>query len=219
MMSNPLITLFQRLRSRRGWPQVLVAAVCVVVLVVGVVVLFTIRSGQRTDPAVISTEDGELRGSPDSGTRRFRGIPYAAPPVGDRRWQRPSPPKSWDKISDATTSGRRCIQPDESNQRDPRSSEDCLYLDVTAPRSESGVVPVMVWFHGGAFSSGSGSECWQSNQQALSDRMIKYWTTFADHGVPRYGWPKASSSAPRTMQFRPSGDRAIRADRTHHCSL
>ncbi|MCF8588860.1 carboxylesterase/lipase family protein [Gordonia liuliyuniae] len=120
--------------------------------------LVSIRAGHDTDPAVISTGDGALRGSLNGSTRQFRGVPYAAPPVGDRRWERPSPPEKWDKVRDATKAGRRCIQPDDDNERDPRSSEDCLYLDVTAPRSVPVPVPVMVWFHGGAFSSGAGSD-------------------------------------------------------------
>ena len=93
----------------------------------------------------------------------FKGVPYAEPPVGERRWQPPAPVASWDGVRDAKTFGTACWQ----RPRDPSSiytrgdidrSEDCLYLNVwTAAESPTTALPVMVWFHGGGHNGGWGS--------------------------------------------------------------
>lgn len=113
----------------------------------------------EADPAVVTTGNGEVRGVVDEEVRQFDGIPYAAPPVGDLRWELPQPPADWSGVRDATEPGAPCVQPDiTTGERLEGSSEDCLYLNVTVPRSADGPVPVMLWFHGGAFSSGAGAD-------------------------------------------------------------
>lgn len=111
------------------------------------------------EPRVVLPQ-GELRGaSLDGGGTLFAGIPYAAPPVGQRRWQSPAPAASWTGVRDATTPGPTCPQPDIGwNRWDAaHSAEDCLNLNVWTPPSTGKARPVMVWFHGGAFLGGSGS--------------------------------------------------------------
>ena len=104
---------------------------------------------------------GGLVSSPSTNVRRHLGIPYAAPPVGDLRWKPPQPVATWDGVRDADTPGPACVQ----RQHGPRSifpdpfeewSEDCLYLNVWTTAREGGDHPVMVWFHGGGWNSGSG---------------------------------------------------------------
>src|ERR1043166_3886152 len=96
------------------------------------------------------------------GIREFRGIPYAAPPIGDKRWKAPEPPAAWSGIRKADTFGSRCIQttpfPDMIF-RSPAESEDCLYLSVWTPaKAASERFPVMLWIHGGGFFSGASDE-------------------------------------------------------------
>ena len=104
--------------------------------------------------------------SDNSGVTAFKGIPYAAPPVGDLRWREPQPPQPWDGILQADEFCESCIQT-LSRSRNPWTeefmvqdtiSEDCLYLNIWTPaRKADDKLPVMVYIHGGAFTEGSGS--------------------------------------------------------------
>jgi len=101
--------------------------------------------------------------APDaSGIRVFRGIPYAAPPVGELRWKAPHPIQAWDGIRTAAEWGPRCVQSNRLGDIDPlnkRMEEDCLYLNVWTPtKSPSEALPVMVWIHGGSNLNGAGSQ-------------------------------------------------------------
>ncbi len=104
------------------------------------------------DDSVVRTADGAVRGEVSGHTRVFEGIPYASPP---ERWRDPRPPRSWDGVRDATKPGPACAQmPGELPTGS--DSEDCLYLNVTAP-AKGGRKPVVVWVHGGGFFMGAGS--------------------------------------------------------------
>jgi para-nitrobenzyl esterase len=105
--------------------------------------------------SVVVTDAGPVRGIDIGSHRRFFGLPYAAPPVGDLRWEPPQPVESWDTVRNAFFPGQACPQL-RSISGLPSYDEDCLYLNVTTPRGDRGGHPVMVWLHGGAFISGSG---------------------------------------------------------------
>src|SRR5580704_13443021 len=113
----------------------------------------------------VRVEQGQLSGVPGStpDIRVFKGIPFAAPPVGDLRWRAPTPAADWAGIRKADQFSATCMQtpyPEGSLYRsEPQPvSEDCLYLNIwTAAKSASDKRPVMVWIHGGAFTRGSGS--------------------------------------------------------------
>ncbi len=94
--------------------------------------------------------------------RVFRGIPYAAPPVEDFRFREPQSVPRWAGVRQAKQFAPRCMQPNVAGKPDFRSttmSEDCLYLNVWTPASGAGSkLPVLVFFHGGGFVSGDGSE-------------------------------------------------------------
>ncbi|WP_020496592.1 carboxylesterase/lipase family protein [Sciscionella marina] len=108
-----------------------------------------------SDPAVVHTDAGSVRGSVQHGTRVFQRIPYAAPPVGELRWRDPRPVAPWQGVRDATKPSPSCAQnPGETAQ--PSDNEDCLYLNVTTPAKKPGKPkPVIVWIHGGVFMSGT----------------------------------------------------------------
>jgi para-nitrobenzyl esterase len=112
---------------------------------------------QPTDPAVVQTATGALRGVVAADHRLFAGIPYAAPPVGPLRWQPPAPVQPWQGARDATRFGPRCMQdPSGDLEFGRQTDEDCLTLNVWTPPAGGGKRPVMVWIHGGAFINGSG---------------------------------------------------------------
>ena len=119
------------------------------------------------DPLVIAVEGGRISGrrEDDSDVRAFLGIPYAAAPIGPLRWRPPQPVARWHGIRPAQTLAPQCLQPTRPADSvyaeyagvQPMS-ENCLYLNVwTAAPSAAARWPVMVWFHGGAFQQGAGS--------------------------------------------------------------
>ena len=116
------------------------------------------------DLTLIHAPDGAIQGtpSPDGAVLSYKGIPYAAPPVGDLRWKAPQPVKPWDGVLKASEFGARCMQGHDFGDmvfRDNGPSEDCLYLNVWRPASAGAAkLPVMVWIYGGGFTGGAASE-------------------------------------------------------------
>lgn len=124
------------------------------------------------EKTIVSIRQGKVTGLAIDDYEVYRGIPYAAAPVGDLRWKRPQPHAGWDGVLEATQFGAPCIQPgslpdtfygkefypDLSWQRD--MSEDCLFLNVWTPSQPApeGGYPVACWIHGGAFNNGFGHE-------------------------------------------------------------
>lgn len=115
------------------------------------------------DNCVVETTYGPVRGTDDGHARVWKGIRYAAPPLGDLRFRAPEPPERWTEVVDATTFGPACPQPPLPNvplDLGAPQSEDCLRLNIWASSdTEPGDgKPVMVWLHGGAYILGSGSQ-------------------------------------------------------------
>jgi len=132
-------------------------------------------------PPRVRVESGELQGVVADGVDSFKGIPFAAAPVGDLRWRPPQPAARWTGVRQAADFGADCMQgrfgpppaavPGAPPPRVP--SEDCLFLNVWRPASATPAarLPVMVWIHGGGFMGGSGASPGTSGVQ------------FAKHGV------------------------------------
>lgn len=110
--------------------------------------------GGGATPSPVALPQGTLVGVTEANTLVYRGIPYAAPPVGALRWQPPQPPIPWVGTRVADTFGSACPQDPESIAK---QSEDCLTLNVWVPKTRTKAAPVMVFIHGGAFDNGSGA--------------------------------------------------------------
>ena len=116
-----------------------------------------------------TTTSGPVRGAAMAGEATddvvaFRGIPYAAPPLGDLRWRAPRPPEPWREPFDATRFGPSAPQPQGGlldglvpGMAVGATDEDCLTLNVWTPGADSEARPVLVWIHGGAFTIGGSS--------------------------------------------------------------
>lgn len=121
-------------------------------------------------PTVATTANGRVAAVERSGYRSYFAIPYAAPPVGNLRWQPPAAPANWSTTRSNSQSPAPCLQTSASPFALPGGQEDCLYLDVHAPKG-NGPFPVMVWIHGGAFNTG-GAVTYQSPTPLVSKGVV-----------------------------------------------
>ncbi|WP_327280149.1 MULTISPECIES: carboxylesterase family protein [unclassified Streptomyces] len=152
--------------SRARFARRLSAVCCALLLLATAAGPVSAAAGARAgDRPVVDTDRGPVRGTAHGTYRTFEGIPYAAPPTGPLRWRLPQPAARWTGVRDAGAPGARCMQLPPIGPGGPGGSEDCLYLNVTAPTGPTAATdagrggqrrPVMVWFHGGGFANGAG---------------------------------------------------------------
>jgi para-nitrobenzyl esterase len=122
--------------------------------------LLTVDSQAAATSPIVSTESGAVQGRTQDGVGSFKGIPFAAAPIGELRWRAPQPALSWSNVRQASEYGNDCMQNPIANDAAPPGatpSEDCLYLNVWRPAAVSSKTPVMVWIYGGGFMNGGAS--------------------------------------------------------------
>jgi para-nitrobenzyl esterase len=125
---------------------------------------------------VVKAPVGALEGQADGALRVFKGIPYAQPPVGPARWTPPKPVADWRGVRQATAFGPACLQPVSPPGNIyadalPGMSEDCLSLNVWAPKAAR-KAPVLVWIHGGALATGASSEAMYDGARLAREGVV-----------------------------------------------
>jgi len=126
---------------------------------------------------IVDTKLGKIQGHSEKGLVVFKGVPFAKPPIGDLRFRAPQPMDSWSDVFDANEFRDDAPQPDSpleglfSTPRD--KSEDCLYLNIWTPAIDSQKRPVMVWVHGGGFTTGGGArDVYSGSKIALRGNVV-----------------------------------------------
>ena len=166
---------------------------------------------------VVTVKGGKLQGvpSPKDGVTVFKGIPYAAPPVGELRWRDPQPVQSWDSVKVCDSFGPICWQPGNAPgtfygdefywDGTPEQSEDCLYLNVWAPARSIGKpaakLPVAMWIHGGAFLNGYGYEVTMDGDEWASRGVILVTINYRLGGLGFVSHPELTAEQGRSGNY------------------
>ena len=151
-----------------------------------------VSCGNQPLPGIISTEGGKVEGTVENGITAFKGIPFAAPPVGELRWRPPQPVQPWEGVKKADKFAPGSIQNQKLEQ-----SEDCLYLNIwTTAKSEKDKLPVMVWIHGGGFAAGAPLESTYFGQELTRKGVIFVSIAYRLGVLGFFAHPELSAESP-----------------------
>jgi|JI10StandDraft_1071094.scaffolds.fasta_scaffold00772_9 para-nitrobenzyl esterase len=158
------------------------------------------QAQQSTNPEV-KTASGIVRGATKEDVSSFKGIPYAAPPVGEYRWRPPQPVAKWSGVRDATKDCADCPQRAWPGSTAVQS-EDCLFLNVWTPTSANSKskLPVMVWIHGGGFTGGSGSGPGSAGDAFAKQGVILITINYRLGRLGHFAFPALSKEHPEEFK-------------------
>lgn len=161
---------------------------------------FSLQAQQTTEP-VVQIVSGKVKGITAEGVSVFKGIPYAAPPVGEFRWRPPQAVKKWEGIRDTKEFGFNCAQGGwgaASGTIQEGSSEDCLFLNLWLPAGTkaNANLPVMVWIHGGGFTGGSGAGQATSGEEFARQGVILMTFNYRLGRLGHFAFPALTKEHP-----------------------
>ncbi len=147
------------------------------------------------------TANGLVEGTLEkSGIRAFKGVPFAAPPVGDLRWREPQPVKNWQGVRSTKNFGPRAMQLavfGDMGFRSDGMSEDCLYLNVWTPaKSDKERLPVLVYFYGGGFVAGDGSEARYDGESMAQKGIVAITVNYRLGAFGFFAHPELTKESP-----------------------
>jgi para-nitrobenzyl esterase len=166
-----------------------------------------VASRAQTDP-IVNVTGGPIRGSARAGGAVFKGIPFAAPPTGERRWREPMAVQPWSGVRDATTFGAICLQAPTPIVGDAikTASEDCLFLNVWTAQWPAGAArPVMVWIPGGGNFVGAGSQAGYDGEPLARHGVVVVTINYRLASLGFFSHPALTRESPR----RASGNQGI----------
>ena len=159
-------------------------------------ILFMLSTGiaLAQQPAPVKVAEGLLQGVYENGLTAYKGIPFAAPPVGELRWRAPQPPAKWNGVMPAI---KFAPAPMQGGNPPSGKSEDCLYLNVWTPaKSVNDKIPVLVWIYGGGFSFGSTSEPVYSGEKLAQKGVILVSIAYRVGQLGFLAHPELSAESP-----------------------
>ena len=165
-------------------------------------VLSPAQSGLHSFPVQTKTQNGLIEGNFDvvEDLSMYFGVPFAKPPIGNLRWKAPQPLEDWDGIKETKKFGPRAVQArvfGDMNFRSDGMSEDCLYLNIWTPANRNNQnLPVLVYFYGGGFVAGDGSEPRYDGASMAKKGMVAITVNYRLNIFGFYAHPELSAEAP-----------------------
>jgi para-nitrobenzyl esterase len=145
-------------------------------------------------PLLVKTKDGLVQGIYEDGLTVYKGIPFAAPPVGNLRWRAPQPVTKWDGV---LLTNKFAPGPIQGGNPPSGKSEDCLYLNVWTPaKSAKDKIPVLVWIYGGGFGAGATSELNYSGENLAKKGVVLVSIAYRVGQLGFFAHPELSAENP-----------------------
>lgn len=154
---------------------------------IATVALALFACGEATAQTEVSIQSGAIDGMVEGEVISWKGIPFAAPPVGDLRWRAPQPAVQWEGVRQTTIYGHDCMQlpfPSDAAPLGNTPAEDCLYLNVWKPAPADGPLPVIFWIYGGGFVNGGTSPPTYSGAELAKKGVL---VVSANYRLGRFG--------------------------------
>lgn len=156
--------------------------------------VFCTLTSLAQQPAPVKVSEGLVQGVFENGLTVYKGVPFAAPPVGDLRWRAPQPPAKWDGVKQTV---KFAPAPMQGGNTPSGKSEDCLYLNIWSPaKSTNEKLPVLVWIYGGGFSFGSTSEPGYNGEKLAKRAVILVSIAYRVGQLGFLAHPELSAESP-----------------------